>query len=292
MTLDRRAVFELGALVDGRVPAEAFVFSIGHKPGRWGRATRIPAATEGFGVDVVEVAGDGPVWGWTPPGDLRAAHRYSRRLVANIEYRPVVPARPEAGWTGKELAAAGELAPHCLGLISHGFVPGPLAGVFKTIAASGAIGFPEVFDPDRSTDPREFLRTCVSSWKKHGFKTIVPVFGAAGGLDFVREGFDEAVALGLPGALWTSGSLAEQGITPADLDLASGGAPGRGPRPAPGPGPRPAPGPGLRLAPPSPWTSPWLSSSTRSRGNAGAGELAWLALLGVGLYFLRRGDDA
>lgn len=281
-------MFEFGELVEASVPAESFVFSIGHKPGRWGRATRIPAATEGFGVKVVDVAGDGPVWGWTPPGDLRAAERYSGRLVANIEYRPVVPARPASGWVGNELASAAALAPHVLGVVSHGYVPRPLGAVFETLARAGAIGFPEVFDPDRSTDPRVFLRTCLASWRKHGFGQLVPVFGAAAGVDFLREGLDEAARLGLAAAIWTSGSMAEQGIAPADVGLESLGPPGPRPAPGPRPGPRPGPAPGPVTRPNlDPWSrGPYLSSSSTWASTSTGGELGWLFALGAGLYFL------
>jgi len=195
------------------------VFSIGHRAGQWGSATRVPAVTSGFGLDVIDVATRGPVWGWTPPGDLRAATRYSGQIIANLEYRPVVPARPAAGWNGDELADAAALAPHVAGVISHGFIPKPLERVFGLLASHGAVGFPEVFDPDRSTDPRSFTRTCVESWRRIGFKAVVPVFGAAAGVDFLRAGLDEAARLGLGAALWTSGSMGEQGITPADLGL-------------------------------------------------------------------------
>ena len=211
------------------------VFSIGHRAGRWGSATRVPAVTSGFGLEVLDVATDGPVWGWTPPGDLRAATRYTGRIIANLEYRPVVPARPAAGWMGDELADAAALAPHVAGVISHGFVPKPLERVFGLLASHGAVGFPEVFDPDQSTDPRSFTRRCVDSWRRIGFKAVVPVFGAAGGVDFLRAGLDEASRLGLGAALWTSGSMGEQGITPADLGLTGD------PMPPPPPPPQPQP---------------------------------------------------
>ena len=66
----------------------------------------VPRCTTNYGADVLDVSGTGPVWGWTPPGDLRAAQKYGKRMIADVEDRGSTKAKPSAGWTGFEIDAA------------------------------------------------------------------------------------------------------------------------------------------------------------------------------------------
>lgn len=215
----------------------------------------IPVGTADFGVNILDVPGNGPVWGWTPPGDMRAAEAYGRRLIADVEYRPAVPARPAAGWAGDEVEEAEALAATVGGVTSHGFVAPGLRKILGAFAVEGATAFPQVYDPDRSTDPRPFLRKCVQSYEKAGFEDIRPLLGMAAGIDYVMTWIDECDKLGRPWHIWTLQSAKKSGITCEQLGTAPGPQPQGAPAPFPDDRPdRPFPGGGGGL----PWWVPLL----------------------------------
>ena len=188
------------------------------KPGSWCGAPVIPKCTADYGSVVLDVPGSGLVWGWTPPGDLRAATKYGKRLIADLEMRSSTKAKPSAGWTGDELAAAEQLAPLVWGVTSHGYVAPSLRDVLGILAQRDVVAMPQVYDSDRSTEPRKFLRDCLDSYHKAGFRFIVPLLGASAGADYLREWIDECRARGVPYALWSLQRLAERKIDCAALE--------------------------------------------------------------------------
>lgn len=195
------------------------VWSLSEKPGSWCGAPVIQKCTADYGDRVLEVTGDGLVWGWTPPGDLRAAQKYGPRLIADIEMRSSTKAKPSAGWKGDELAAAAKLAPLVHGVTSHGFVAPSLREVLQVLAGHGVVAYPQVYDSDRSTKPRKFLRQCLDSYHNAGFLYVVPLLGASAGADYLREWIDECRIIGVPFSLWSLQRLAERKIKCADVEV-------------------------------------------------------------------------
>lgn len=206
----------------GPPPDGMQVWSLGASSGSWCGLPLVRRCTENFGVQVLDLGELGAgelVWGWTPPGDLRAAGRYGKQLIADVEYRPVVPAAPASAWAGYEVDEADAVAAQVMGVTSHGFVPPGLRAVMKRFAAAGCVGFPQVYDSDASTEPRKFLRTCINSWQNAGFTMIVPLLGASAGLPHLLAWLDECRTLGVTSHLWSLQRLQERDVTCADIGL-------------------------------------------------------------------------
>lgn len=177
----------------------------------------VPRCTTNYGADVLDVPGTGPVWGWTPPGDLRAAQKYGKRMIADVEDRGSTKAKPSAGWTGFEIDAAEQLAGLVGGVTSHGYVFKSLKPVLARLASHGLTVYPQVYDSDNSTKPREFLRTCVKMYKDVGFKTVVPLFSASSGAAFLQEWIDECRVMDIQGAIYSLQRLKQKGISCGQL---------------------------------------------------------------------------
>jgi hypothetical protein len=192
----------------GAVPAGDVleVWTLGQKLGQRCGVPLSPAVTGDFG-DVVHEQLQLPPgvrgWGWTPPGDLRAAQRFGPQLVADLEDRKSTKAKPSAGWTGDEVAEAEALAELAGGITSHGYVFKNLRPVLAPFAARGRRVYPQVYDSDRSTEPRKFLRTCVTMWRDAGFVDVVPLLGVSAGADWLRAWLEECAVLGVPAALYS-----------------------------------------------------------------------------------------
>lgn len=201
-------------------PPGARVWSLSSKGGAWCELPILPTCTRDFGLEVLDLPTDGPVWGWTPPGDLRAAQRYGGQLIADVELRAWVPAAPASAWIGTEVAEAAAVAELAGGVTSHGVVPSPLRPVLAEFAARGCVGYPQVYDSDQSSEPRELLRRCVKSWQAAGFSSVVPVLGVSAGLPHLRAWLDECATLGLSAHLWSLERCKERGITCAELGTA------------------------------------------------------------------------
>ena len=183
-------------------PAGTQIWSLTPASGERCGVDLVPAVTGSWGTKIVEGVDADLVWGWTPPGDLRLAKLYGKRLIADVEYRPVVPAAPKSAWAGTEVAQAAELGALVGGVTSHGFVPAGLRPVLAQLASRGVIGYPQVYDSDKSAEPRQFLRTCLASWKKAGFATIRPLLGVSAGLPHLAAWLDECQAQGVTPHLW------------------------------------------------------------------------------------------
>lgn len=190
----------------------------------------VPTVTTGFGADVIENVAAPRVWGWTPPGELAAAAAYGSRLIADVELASTNKQRPDAGWTGREVDEAAAVASLVGGVTSHGFVLRQLRNVLEQFARRGLPAYPQVYDSDRSTKPRPFLRTCVEQYRALGFREVRPLLGLFAGPDHLRAWLEECRTLGVRPDLW---SLARA----REMSLCSG------PQPLP---PSPAP-PGGRL---------------------------------------------
>lgn len=54
-------------------PLGARVWSLSSKGGVWCELPILPGCIRDFGAEVLDLPTNGPVWGWTPPGELRAA---------------------------------------------------------------------------------------------------------------------------------------------------------------------------------------------------------------------------
>lgn len=172
----------------------------------------LPRGTDNYGADVVPLPPGSRCWGWTPPGDLRAAERFGVGLVADLELRAATKAAPLAGWTGAELAEAEQLAALVGGVTSHGYVAPALRQVLQRFAAAGRTAYPQVYDSDRSTEPRGFLRTCVNSYRKAGFANIVPLLSASSGVDYLLAWIEECAELGVRPAIYSLERMQEKGI--------------------------------------------------------------------------------
>jgi len=177
----------------------------------------IPRCTTNYGADLLNVPGKGSVWGWTPPGDLRAAQKYGKRLIADVEDRASTKAKPSAGWTGYEVDAAEQLALLAGGVTSHGYVFKNLKPVLARLASHGLTAYPQVYDSDNSTKPREFLRTCVKMYRDVGFTTVVPLFSASSGAAFLQEWIDECRVMGIQGAIYSLERMKQKGISCGQL---------------------------------------------------------------------------
>jgi hypothetical protein len=193
------------------------IWTLNASPGDECGVPLIPRCTTNYGVDVINVSGTGSVWGWTPPGDLRAAQKYGRRLIADVEDRASTKAKPSAGWTGYEVDAAEQLALLAGGVTSHGYVFKNLKPVLARLASHGLTAYPQVYDSDNSTKPREFLRTCVKMYRDVGFKTVVPLFSASSGAAFLQEWIDECRVMGIQGAIYSLERMKQKGISCGQL---------------------------------------------------------------------------
>lgn len=256
--------FNLGAVEDLRSALDIAggVWSLAPRAGRYCGLPLVPVATGGFGGKVLEVPDGVRCWGWTPPGEYQAADRYGLNLIADVELARTNKTRPEAGWTGAELAQAEGLAPRVGGVTSHGFVLRQLRGVLGTFARAGCTAYPQVYDSDRSTEPRSFLRRCVDMYAHAGFARIVPLLGVSAGPDHLLAWLDECQRMQLRPDLWQLSRLRE--INACDNAHKAGGENGPVTPPISRPGPPP-----ISLTP-----SP-------------AGDLVLLLVAGVLLYSFR-----
>lgn len=171
----------------------------------------LPSGTREWGKDVLAL--EGLVWGWTPPGDLRAADEYGLRLAADVELKQ---------WNGSEVEQAKALAARVGGVTSHGFGGGAkLRPVLAEFAAAGRLAFPQVYDSDRKRDPAAFLRQCVEAYGKAGFppERVIPLLGIVAGADYVREWRDEAHRLGCPAVHYWSLQRGCQNIINSRIDI-------------------------------------------------------------------------
>lgn len=200
------------------------VFYMGRQPGEYCGLRLIPNCGSNWGLGAITVGLPSPrVWAWTPPGDLRAAEAYGPRLIADVEYRPVVPASPQSAWTGEELdqgEALAQLLADGGGVTSHGWVPPAFRELFGLFASRGLVGYPQVYDSKRKRDPRKFLRSCVESYRKAGFEEVRPLLGARMGPERLDAAIDEARRMGVVPDFWHRGLLKEQGIACESLSQA------------------------------------------------------------------------
>ncbi len=193
------------------------IWTLDDAPGTECGVPLIPRCTTNYGADLLDVPGAGSVWGWTPPGDLRAAQKYGKRLIADVEDRASTKAKPSAGWTGFEVDAAEQLALLAGGVTSHGYVFKSLKPVLARLASRGLTVYPQVYDSDNSTKPREFLRTCVKMYRDVGFTKVVPLFSASSGAAFLQEWIDECRVMGIQGAIYSLQRMKEKGISCGQL---------------------------------------------------------------------------
>ncbi|HEY8379894.1 MAG TPA: hypothetical protein VIK91_25560 [Nannocystis sp.] len=165
-----------------------------------GRLAVVPAVTANWGTQIRDGVKAPLVWGWTAPGQRAVADRYAGRLVADVELK---------SWSGKasELAEAEYLAARCPAVTSHGFVAPSLKGALKKFAAAGRVAIPQVYDSDRSREPRAFVRQCVDSYDRAGFTRILPLLGIVAGVDYTEAWIDECQKMGVPFHLWSTGRL-------------------------------------------------------------------------------------
>jgi len=213
------------------------VWSLSPRVGSYCGLPLVPVATGGFGDRVLEVPDGVRCWGWTPPGEYAAADRYGLNLIADVELARTNKSRPDAGWTGAEMMQAEGLAPRVGGVTSHGFVLKQLRGVLGTFARAGCTAYPQVYDSDRSTEPRSFLRRCVDMYAKAGFVRIVPLLGVSAGPEHLLAWLDECQRMGLRPDLWQLSRLRE--IKACDNAQKAGGQNGSLPLPSPSPFPLP-----------------------------------------------------
>lgn len=209
------------------------VWSLSPKSGLYCGIPLVPVATGGMGERLLNVLPGVRCWGWTPPGELAAASHFGRDLIADVELRSTNKVRPEAGWSGRETAEAAVLASLVGGVTSHGFVLHQLRDVLTIFARAGCVAYPQVYDSDRSTEPRAFLRQCVKMYREAGFSEVRPLLGLSAGPAHVVAWLDECAALRVRPDLWQLSRLRE---------LTSCNKPD-GPRPFPPPRPVPAPSP-------------------------------------------------
>lgn len=196
--LDRPAVWSLGADWSSRCGGSLPV---------------IPAATQEWGTVLRPDTGAPLSWGWTGPTQRASADALAGRLIADVE--TYVTAKGADRWTGakSEIQAAQYLAARCPAVTSHGFVAPRLRDVLGVFAAAGCVGVPQVYDSDRSTakDPEKFLRQCVDSYRRAGFKYVLPLLGLSAGLDIVNAWIAECKRIGVPYHLWSLQRLLEGG---------------------------------------------------------------------------------
>lgn len=232
----------------GGIDKASGVWSLSPKPGRYCNLPLVPMATSGLGAQVLDVPSGVRCWGWTPPGELAAVRRYGRSLIADVELRSTNKLRPEAGWTGAEVAEAAQVAAGVGGVTSHGFVLRQLRDVLGEFARAGCTAYPQVYDSDRSTEPRGFLRQCVKMYRAAGFSEVVPLLGLSAGPEHLFAWLDECRALGVRADLWSLPRLREM-ATCDNEDNGPAPPPGPSPPPLPVPFPRPAPEPPISLNP-------------------------------------------
>src|SRR5690606_10725208 len=91
----------------------------------------------------------------------------------------------------------------------------------------------------RYGEPRAFLRRCVESYQRAGFRRVVPLLGTEAGAVLLGEWIDEARRMGLPWHIWTSQSL--RGLGCAALQPGGVASPASPAPPAPPPAPAPSP---------------------------------------------------
>ena len=65
------------------------------------------------------------------------------------------------------------------------------------------VGFPQVYDSDRSTVPATFIRRCVDTWRRRGFERVVPLLGLSAGAKHVRTWIEWCEHEGLEWHLWS-----------------------------------------------------------------------------------------
>lgn len=160
------------------------------------RLPLLPCATADLGRAVRSVAG--PAWGWTAPDAFGAA---SPALVADVELRSWRGGRASA----REAEVAERLAATCPGITSHGYAPSRLAHALEPFALLDRVGFPQVYDSDRSIDPATFIRRCVDTWRRRGFDRVVPLLGLQAGPKHVRTWIEWCEREGLVWHLWSLG---------------------------------------------------------------------------------------
>lgn len=194
---------DLGAVdnLAGALDSAGGVWSLGAQ-GSYCGLPLVPPATSGMGAKVLDVPKGLRCWGWTPPGELVAARRFGRALIADVELRGTNKVRPEAGWRGTELLEADDVAQDVGGVTSHGYVLKPLRGVLERFASAGCVAYPQVYDSDQSTEPRAFLRRCVEMYQAAGFARVVPLLGVSAGVPHLLAWLDECQRLGLRPDLW------------------------------------------------------------------------------------------
>lgn len=168
----------------------------------------VPAGTRDYGVNVRALSEVDRCWIWCLPGDYRAAERYGRAATADVELK---------SWSGTptEVASAEKLAQLVSGVTSHGRIDLAGAGIRRVLApfaAAGLAGYPQVYDSNRSTEPRKFLRACVASYQKMGFQRVVPLLGASAGAEYLQAWIDECGQLGLRAAIYSLERLNQRGI--------------------------------------------------------------------------------
>lgn len=219
----------------------------------------VPAASQGWGR-VTRRGLDAPlVWAWTAPGQHATADAYAGRLIADVE--TLVTAESAPRWTGapEELASAAYLAARSVGVTSHGFVAKPIRRVLEIFASAGCVGVPQVYDSDRSTlgkpgGPVGFLRQCLHSYKKAGFRRVVPLLALSSGVDIVTTWIHECNRLAIPWHLYSLQRLDDAKCRILEAVLQPGQVIDVGPLfpPDPGPSAPELPTPAAPLPPPPP----------------------------------------
>ena len=170
------------------------IWSLSPRGGRVCDLPVIPVVTRGaWGADarVLEDVPGPLVWGWTGPSGAgpEAAARYTGRLIADVELR---------SWHGGEIEAAKFLAARCPAVTSHGFVAPALREVLQEFASRDRVGLPQVYDTDQNlADPAEFLRRCVASYQRAGFRRVTPLLGLSAGAQTLTTWITTSADLGL-----------------------------------------------------------------------------------------------
>ena len=208
-----RAVRDFGAVNElaSAIDSAGGIWSLGAR-GSYCGLPLVPPATSGMGAKVLDVPAGVRCWGWTPPGELAAARRYGPAFIADVEFRGTNKVRPDAGWTGSELLEAADVAQGIGGVTSHGFVLHQLRGVLGRFAAAGCTAYPQVYDSDRSTEPRAFLRRCVGMYRAAGFTRVVPLLGVSAGVTHLLAWLDECRRMDLRPDLWQLARLQELAV--------------------------------------------------------------------------------
>lgn len=188
------------------------IWSLGDDGGSRCGLEYLPVATADWGAKILPDVGAPSAWGWSPPGDLRAAQAYGRRFIADVEFRPYVPASPGSAWAGDEIAEAAAVAALAGGVTSHGFVPKKLAPVLKVFAAAGCTGYPQVYDSDKSADPKPFLRNCLNSWRAAGFAVVRPLLGVSAGAGRLAAWLEECAEQGIGYDLYSAQRIAQMNL--------------------------------------------------------------------------------